>query len=318
MKAIVVQEGGRLSIVETNGPIVAREQIKIRVHACGVNRADIMQRKGFYPAPKGTRNDILGLEFAGVVEACGEKTSMWKVGDRVMGIVSGEAYAEYVVLHERLLLPIPKGLSMEEAACIPEAFCTAYDGLFQQLQLQTGDRVLIHAIGSGVGDAAYQLAKHRGIHIVGTTRSAWKRERYPDLETGIVVHDGDFISQLAGKVDGIIDFVGRGYLKQNIKALRPQGTLLILGLLGGVQDECPLGLLLVKRLKIMGSTLRSRPFEEKLLLMTEFQKRALPLFEQSILRVTLDSIFSWEEVEKAHTYMQENANVGKVVLKIKA
>jgi NADPH2:quinone reductase len=316
MKAIIVGDGGVLSIEETATPKPQRNEILIRVEACGVNRADLMQRMGRYPAPPGTRNDILGLEFAGRVVGMGEDCTKWKHGDAVMGIISGAAYAQYVVLHERLLLPIPKLMSMEEGVCIPEAFLTAYDALMLQLQLKRGDRVLVHAIGSGVGDAAYQLAHCRGISVVGTTRSAWKLEPYMDLEEGIVVEDGVFASKMSHKVDAVLDFVGKGYLAQNLKVLRPGGSLLLLGLLGGIVDEIPLGLLLVKRLRVWGSTLRSRRFEEKVSLNEMFTKHALPDFERGVIQPTLDRIFSWRDVEEAHRYMQENINRGKIVLRV--
>ena len=316
MKAIVMDAHGGLSIQETTREDLGVEDVCVRVCAVGVNRADLMQRAGRYPAPKGTRTDILGLEFAGEVHQVGSKVSQWNIGDRVMGIVPGASYAQEIVIHERLLMPIPNGMSFIEAACIPEVFLTAFDALFCQLELKRGDRVLVHAIGSGVGDALYQLACAWGIHIVGTTRSAWKLEFYTDLAQGIVVENKSFLPLLASNVDAVIDFVGGGYLEENLRALKPRGKMLLLGLLGGVRDTCSLGLILVKRLQVMGATLRSRRFEEKIFLISHFQKRALPLFTQEILVPTMDKVFAWTEVEKAHRYLSENKNRGKIVLQI--
>ena len=317
MKAILVQKDGTLLFDEIDVPKPGKEEVLVRVQACGVNRADLMQKKGLYPAPKGTRSDILGLEFAGeIVERGTEVSSRWSIGDAVMGIVSGCAYAQYLVIHHRLLLPVPKQMSMEEAVCIPEVFLTAYDAMMMQMNLSRGDRLLVHAIGSGVGDAAYQLATTWGIAIIGTTRTSWKLEPYMKLEQGIVVSDGDFASQMHKKVDAVLDFVGGAYLEQNLKALSPKGQLLILGLLGGVQAQIPLGLLLVKRLNVLGSTLRARSIEEKIVLIESFAKRVLPDFENGLLSPTLDRMFSWEEVDEAHRYMEENLNRGKIVLRI--
>ena len=317
LKAILVQDDGTLLFDEIEVPSIGKDEVRIRVEACGVNRADLMQKKGVYPAPQGTRNDILGLEFAGrIVEIGSQVHARWRVGDAVMGIVPGCAYAQFVVIHHRLLLPVPEQMSMEEAVCIPEVFLTAYDAMIMQLRLSRGDRLLVHAIGSGVGDAAYQLATTRGISICGTTRTSWKLEPYMKLEQGIVVTDGEFASQVRHKVDAVLDFVVGAYLKQNIKVLRAGGQLLRLGLLGGVQAQVPLGLLLTKRLKIFGSTLRARKFEEKVVLIDSFSKRVLPDFENGILHPTLDRMFSWEGVDEAPRYMEETLNRGKVVLRV--
>lgn len=316
MKAIMTKEGGALCIETTDRPTLGKGEVLVRVEACGVNRADLMQKKGVYPAPKGYRNDILGMEFAGRVVEQGEGASLWSIQAAVMGIVAGEAYAQFVVVHERLLLPIPEPLSMEEAVCIPEAFLTAYDALFLQIGMDRGDRLLLHAIGSGVGDAAYQLAVSRGISVVATTRTAWKLEPYMQLEKGIVAQDGDFVSHITGQFDAVLDFVGGAYLEQNMRVLRPQGTLLLLGLMGGREAQIPLGLLLVKRLRLLGSTLRARSFEEKVVLLDSFRKRALPDFTAGLLHPTLDRIFLWSDVEHAHRYMEENLNRGKIVLRV--
>ena len=317
LKAILVQKDGTLVFDEVDVPQIGKEDVLVRVEACGLNRADLMQKKGLYPAPNGIRNDILGLEFAGRIVDCGVLvSSKWNIGDAVMGIVSGCAYAQFLVIDHRLLMSVPKQMSMEEAVCIPEVFLTAYDAIIMQMNLSRGDRLLVHAIGSGVGDAAYQLATTWGISIIGTTRTSWKLEPYMKLYQGIVISDGEFISKLHTKVDAVLDFVGGAYLKQNIQALSPKGQLLILGLLGGAQAQIPLGLLLVKRVKVFGSTLRSRPIEEKILLIESFVKRVLPDFENGLLSPTLDRMFSWEDVDEAHRYMEENLNRGKVVLRV--
>lgn len=317
VKAILVQNDGTLFFDTIDVPRLGKEDVLVRVEACGVNRADLMQKKGLYPAPKGIRSDILGLEFAGRIVDCGaEVSSKWNIGDAVMGIVPGCAYSQFVVIHHRLLLPVPKQMSMEEAACIPEVFLTAYDALFMKLHLSRGDKLLVHAIGSGVGDAAYQLATTWGIPIWGTTRTSWKLEPYMKLEKGIVVKDGDFASQVRHDFDAVLDFVGGAYLNQNLQVLRIGGQVLILGLLGGAKTQISLGMVLVKRIKLFGSTLRSRSFEEKIVLIDSFTKRVLPDFEKGYLHPTLDRMFSWEDVDEAHRYMEENLNRGKVVLRV--
>ena len=316
MKAIVMDARGGLSIQETQREEIGAYEVCIRVHAVGVNRADLMQRLGKYPAPKGTRSDILGLEFAGEVSQLGAKVENWSIGDRVMGIVPGASYAQEVVIHERLVLSIPEQLSFVEAACLPEVFLTAFDALFCQLESKRGDIVLVHAIGSGVGDALYQLARVWGIDMIGTSRSAWKLEAYEELYQGIVVENKSFQPQLKSNVDAVIDFVGGGYLEENLRSLKRGGKMLLLGLLGGVRDSCSLGLILVKRLQLMGSTLRSRPFEEKVLLLRQFQKQVLPLFVQGKLLPTLDRVFPWEQVEEAHRCLSENRTRGKIVLQV--
>ena len=316
MKAIIMDAHGNLSLQKTKREELGAHDVCVRVHAVGVNRADLMQRAGRYRAPKGTRADILGLEFAGEIHQVGHKVSQWVSGERVMGLVPGASYAQEIVIHERLLLPIPNGMHFSDAACIPEVFLTAFDALFCQLALERGDRVLVHAIGSGVGDALYQLARVWGIHIIGTTRSAWKIAPYTGLAQGIVVENQSFLPKLTSRVDAVIDFVGGGYLEENLRALQPGGKMLLLGLLGGVQDTCPLGLILVKRLQVMGATLRARRFEEKLALLSQFQKRALPLFTQGILVPTKDKVFAWTEVEAAHHYLSTNQNRGKIILQV--
>jgi NADPH:quinone reductase len=319
MRAVICCGTGGPDVMELRDaapPELGPEGLRVRVAAVGLNRADLLQRRGLYPPPAGV-TDILGLEFAGEIVELGGSVQGWKRGDRCMGLVSGGAYAEEVVLHCREALPIPGGMSWTDAAAIPEAFMTAYDALAIQLGIRMGDRLLIHAVGSGVGNAALQLALSTGARPMGTTRSKWKLDRAlgEGLAEGAVAEEGRFLEKLVNRPDKIVDFVGAAYLEQNLQALRPGGKLLIVGLLGGRKAAIDLGLVLAKRLDVRGTVLRSRPLEEKIGLAQSFGKHALPLFQSGRLRPTVDRCFPMAEAAEAHRHMEASSNYGKIVLR---
>jgi putative PIG3 family NAD(P)H quinone oxidoreductase len=325
MRAIVITRPGGPEVLEVQTrprPEPASEQVRIRVHASALNRADIMQREGTYPPPPGAPADIPGMEYAGEVDLLGSAATMWKVGDRVMGIVGGGAHAEYVVAHEREVMPIPPGLTWEEAAAIPEVFLTAYDALFRRIEIQTGERLLIHAVGSGVGTAALQLARAAGVTVFGTSRSAAKLERAKELGLDVAIDSSsdDWAGQVdritAGKgVHAILDLLGGSYLSGSLRVLASRGRLVLVGLSAGRSAELDLGLILNKRLQIVGTVLRWRPLEEKISLAREFAERALPLFETARVRPVIDHVFSFAEIGLAHDRMASNSNFGKIVLR---
>lgn len=297
-------------------------ELLVRVAAAGLNRADTLQRKGFYPAPKGVVADVPGLEFAGRVERVGERVQDFAVGDAVMGIVGGGAMATHLVVHEREAVRVPKGMPLEEAAAIPEVFMTAYDAVFAQAGLRMGEVLLVHAVGSGVGTAALQLGLTAGARVVGTSRTEDKlaRCRTLGLSDGLCVKDKTFakaLTQLLGGqgADVILDSVGAAYLGENIQALASCGRLVVVGLLGGATGELPLGALLAKRARVMGTVLRSRALEEKASLARAFTREVLPLFEQGKLRPIIDSVLPMSEVRTAHQRMEKNDSFGKIVLR---
>lgn len=297
-------------------------EVRVRVHAAGVNRADIMQRRGVYPAPRGVIADVLGLEYAGEIEAVGDAVLNAKVGDRVMGIVAGGAMSSSLLVHEREVIPVPTRMAWEQAAAIPEVFMTAWDALFNQAELKPGMNVLIHAIGSGVGTAALQIARHLGCRVIGTSRTESKLTRCATfgLRDGLVVgSDGEFASRVnmltdEQGVDVIIDGVGAGYLEENVRSLAQRGTLVVLGLLAGSNGSLPLGALLAKRGTVIGSVLRSRPLEEKIALARKFRKEALPLFTQGVLQPVVDQVFPVERIAEAHRLVESNETFGKVIV----
>jgi len=296
-------------------------EVRVRVVAAGLNRADILQRRGFYPAPPGVPADVPGLEFAGVVEDLGEGVNDVSVGDRVMGLSAGGAMATHLVAHARELLPVPDSLDLIEAAALPEAFSTAYDAIFRQAELGLGRTLLVHAIGSGVGTAALQLGLAAGVHVVGTSRTASKLERCREwgLVTGILVEDGSFAKELRGHAgdgaDVILDTIGASYLDENLRAVAAQGTIVTIGLLGGVKGELNLGLLLAKRARIIGSVIRSRPLEEKIGLAQAMRAEVLPLFADGRLRPVIDDILPMQEAAAAHSRMESGDTFGKLVLR---
>ncbi len=324
MRAVVITAPGGPEVLEIQDrqlPTPGLGQIRVRVRASALNRADILQRKGEYPAPPGAPADIPGLEYAGEVVALGDGVRLWNVGGRVMGLTGGGAHAEYVCVHEREAIAIPEGLRWEEAAAIPEAFLTAYDAIHRQLDLRAGERLLIHAVGSGVGTAAVQLARAAGASVIGTSRSRSKLERASELglDTGIDSSEEDWAARLAAAVGGkgvnaVLDLLGGTFLPDSLGLLAPRGRLILVGLTAGRRAELDLGPILNKRLRIVGTVLRSRPLEEKILLAREFSDRVLPMFEAARLRPVVDSVYSFREIRDAHQRMESNASFGKIVL----
>ncbi|MFT5353918.1 MAG: NADPH2:quinone reductase [Polyangiales bacterium] len=321
-RAVRIREAGGPEVLEL-GKITVRppgpHEVRIAVRAAGLNRADCLQRRGIYPAPKGTVADVPGLEYAGEVEACGEAVTDLEPGQRVMGIVAGGSMATLLVAHERECVPMPKNMSFEDAAAIPEAFFTAYDALVLQGAMAGGDHVLIHAAGSGVGTAAIQIARALGGRTIGTSRTAGKLTRCTELglDHGLHTPDGTFAKQIRefGGADLILDTIGAKYLNENLASLRTGGRIVVIGLLGGIKGELDLGKLLSKRATLHGSVLRSRPLEEKITLAQLFTRRLLPLFERGALRPVVDTVMDMEEIQAAHTRMESGQTFGKLVLR---
>jgi putative PIG3 family NAD(P)H quinone oxidoreductase len=325
MRAVVVTRPGGpevLQLAERPLPEPGPGEIRVRVHASALNRADLLQRRGLYPAPPGAPQDVPGLEYAGEVDAVGEGAGLWAVGNRVMGIVGGGGYAEYVVVHEREAIRIPQGLSYEEGAAIPEAFLTAYDALFTRLELLMGERVLIHAVGSGVGTAALQLARAAGAVTIGTSRSPDKLRQAAELglDVGIDTGKEELAAALesatsGGGVHAVVDLVGGKLLEESLRGLAQGGRVVVVGTVAGSRVELDLGLLLRRRIRIIGTVLRTRPLEEKIALAREFSSTVLPLLSSGKIRPIVDRVIPFTDVADGHRRMEENDTFGKIVLK---
>jgi NADPH:quinone reductase len=323
MRAVIYSGAGGpevISIGEVPKPEVRPGHIRVRVHAAGVNRADLIQRRGQYAAPPGWPADIPGLEYAGEVDAV-RGASRWKVGDRVMGLVGGGAQAELVAVHQDEALPIPEGLSYAEAAAIPEVFLTAFDALVTRGRLAAGERVLIHAVGSGVGTAAVQVARHLGATVLGTSRSADKLARalVYGLDHGIDTSHGSFREAVGQPVDVVLDVLGGPAFADNLAVLAPRGRLVLLGFLAGSRVSGDLGPILRKRLEIVGTVMRTRGLEERASLVRAFAERMLPLFDHRIehaspLRPVLERTYPMAELAEAHRVLESNETFGKVVV----
>src|SRR5207302_5704922 len=316
MRAVIITKPGgpevlEIQNVETPDPI--GDYVRVRVRAAGVNRADLLQRTGGYPAPPGSPSNIPGLEFAGEVDAVGPLVRMWKAGQRVMGLAGGGAQAEYILVHEGMLVEIPPNLNFEQAAGIPEVFMTAHDALFTQAGLQMGERVLIHAAGSGVGTAAIQLAHATGATTFGTSRTPHKLELARELGLDVGLSDHNFAAEVNrltnnGGVHVVLDFIGAPYFEQNLEALTTWGRMVFLATLGGMQANVNLAMLMGKRISIRGSTLRTRTLEEKLAVTRSFATSVLPLLANGKVKPVIEQVYSMEEVGKAHMEMEENKN----------
>ena len=326
MRAAVISEPGDPDVFEIRelpDPDPGPEEILVAVHASALNRADLMQRRGGYPAPPGIRGDVPGLEMAGVVEAIGERVTAWQVGDRVMALLGGAGYASKVTVHERQVMAVPDNLSFDEAAAIPEVYLTAFDALFQHCELLPGESVLVHAAGSGVGTAATQLASVSGCRVYGTAGSEDKLARAADLglDVGVNYHEADFAEVIAEDTGGagvnvILDVIGAPYWERNLASLAVRGRLVLVGTMGGGRLETNLGLLMGKRLRVHGTVLRARPLEEKAALTQIFARRHLGHFASGQLVSVVDRVYPLDEVAEAHRHMESNANFGKIVLHI--
>jgi NADPH:quinone reductase-like Zn-dependent oxidoreductase len=325
MRAVYITEFGSIDnlrlaeVGELRRPL--GEEVLVRVRAAGLNRADLLQVRGLYPPPTGYSPNIPGLEFAGEIEAVGKNVTDWKTGTRVFGITAGEAQAEYVLTTSEMIAEIPDHLGFAEAACVPEAFITASDALLTLGDLGTHSRVLIHAVGSGVGLAALQIARSWDAFVIGTSRTESKLERCASLglDCGITVGgDIDFGTQVMEVTDGkgvdvIVDLVGGAYVPEGLKCVAGLGRIILVGLTGGRKAEIDLGLILQKRVRIIGTVLRSRPLEEKILGTRVFIEQILPLFSKGVVP-NLDRVFPAAAVWDAYRYLGSNESFGKVVL----
>jgi NADPH2:quinone reductase len=328
MRAVVITAPGGAEVLELRDvprPSPSYAQVLVRVHATALNRADILQRQGRYPAPPDAPADIPGMEFAGEVAEIGAGVVRWRVGQRVFGIVGGGAYAEYLVTHERLLAEIPASLSYAEAAAVPEAFITAHDALVTQATLRPSEMVLIHAVASGVGLAAVQLTRAIGAIPFGTARGAGKLDRAKEygLEDGwAATEDLHELAVHAKRWSGgrgmnvVLDLVGGAYFPASIEAMAPLGRLMIIGTMAGREAAIPLGRVLSSRITIRGTMLRGRAIEEKIAATRTFEEQVVPLFGRGIVRAVVDREFPLEDVRAAHARMESNESIGKIVLRV--
>ncbi|QQR58870.1 MAG: NAD(P)H-quinone oxidoreductase [Candidatus Melainabacteria bacterium] len=321
MKAIVIKNPGPpdvLQLSEVAKPEPGKGEVLIKVKAVGVNRADCVQRQGRYPAPKDCPQNIPGLEYAGIIEDA--NGSDFQKGDKVFGLVGGGSYAEYLVAHSRAVSVFPENLSFVEAAALPEAFVTAYDAMVSQGNLESGQRVLINAAGSGVGIAAMQIAEALGATYAGTVRSASKAEKLHDYKNIIVAPDGKISDKVLEifptGVDLVVELVGGDYINEDLICLAPKGRIILIGLLAGNKTEINLGMVLSKRATIRGTTMRARPLEEKIQAAILLQKNITPLFESNKLKGFIDHVLPLKEAAKAHEIMEANQNLGKIVLEL--
>jgi NADPH2:quinone reductase len=322
MRAIVLESYGGPEVLtarEVPDPVPGPDEVLVAITGSAVNRADVLQRMGLYAGPPG-EHEIPGMEYAGRVAAVGARVTAWSVGDEVMGIVGGGAYAEKVCAHERQVLPVPPELGLADAAAVPEVFITAYDALVVQGGLTSGRTALVHAGASGVGTAAIQLARSIGARIV-VTASTGKVEACQALGADLVVDytRDDFVEAVeaftGGKgVDVVIDVIGGDYVDRNLRCAGVTGRVIQVGLMGSGVANVSVGMLLQKRLQLIGTVLRARPLEEKIAVTQRFRAEVLPRFADGSLSPVIDSRYRLDDVADAHRRMEANENVGKLLL----
>jgi len=327
LRAVVIARAGGpevLTLTERSLPEPGPGQVRVRVRATAVNRADLLQRMGHYPAPAGAPADVPGLELAGEVDVVGPGVADLDPGDRVFGVCGGGAYAEAVVLHARELARMPVGMSFTDAAAIPEAFITAWDALVEQAGLKAGEWVLVHAVGSGVGTAATQIARAVGARSVGTSRTPDKLAR----ASGYGLDEGVLASEASGVVgavqrataghgaDVVLDLLGGRHAADALACVAPRGRVVVVGLLAGARAELDLRALLYKRVRVMGTVLRARPLEEKITAAQQLARHLVPLFERRALVPVVDRVLPLARAAEAHAVVESNATFGKVVLEV--
>ena len=321
MKAIS-QEGDDLLWKENPDPDLKKDEVLISIKASAINRADLLQRSGNYPVPPGA-SPILGLECSGIVEEVGGQVENLIKGDEVCALLAGGGYAEKVSVPSGQVLKVPKGFSFEQAAALPEVFATAYFNLYMEANLSEGEKTLIHAGASGVGTAAIQICKAKGNPCFVTAGTKEKVSRCIELgaEGGTVRNEENFADAVAKWTDNngvqvILDPVGANYLEDNMKSLTLEGRLVMIGLMGGAKTSINLGLLMMKRLRIIGSTLRAQPIPKKTEIMNNLNENIWPLLESGDIKPIIDTVIPIEEVDKAHKLMESNQTFGKIILKV--
>ena len=327
MRAVVMDGFGGVEVMrvdEVPKPTPKENEVLIKVAATSINRPDLVQREGKYPAPPGD-SEILGLEVSGIVEAVGSAVSEWKPGDRVLALVGGGGYAEYAVAYANHVMPMPASMSFEEAACVCESYITAFLNVFMIGELKNGQTAILHGGGGGVNTAALQLANALTPQVKKiVTAHPSKLERVKQLGADLVIDYtitpdfSDAVKEFTSKkgVDLILDHVGAKYLAPNMNSLGYKGKLVVIGVISGIKAELNLALMMVKRQQIIGSVLRSRPVSEKGEIIAEFIKRALPSFADRSIVPIIEKVFPIDEVAAAHRMMEEDKHFGKIVLKI--
>lgn len=326
MKAIIIQTdqpNNSLIWQETEAPTPTADEVLVDIYASALNRADLSQRAGNYPPPPGVSN-IMGLEMAGKIAAVGANVKDWQVGDRVCALLPGGGYAEQTTVPQQMLMPIPDGWTYLQAAAVPEVFYTAYVNLFIEAGLHADETVLIHGGASGVGTAAIQMTRETGCRTIVTAGAADKIARCQDLGADLAINykTDDFVEQTRAYTDGegvdvILDIAGASYLERNLTLLKRRGRLIFIATLGGSKAEVNIGLLMVKRLRLIGSVLRSRSLAEKVEIKASFMERFWPLLLDGRIKPIIDRVYSIEETEAAQQYMVENKNIGKIMLEVR-
>jgi len=307
----VVIDDGKLRVEERPDPEPGANELLVRVRGAGLNGADMLQRKGAYPAPPGSPEDIPGMEVAGEVAAAGPGADRFAEGDRVMAILGGGGQAELALVHERAAMPVPEGLDWPAAGGLPEVFMTAHDALFTQAALRPGERLLVHGAAGGVGCAGIQLGRATGARVTATVRNEELRPEVGKLGAEVIDPEG---FEEHGPFDVVLELVGAPNLSGNLKALATGGRIVVIGVGAGPKTEINLLALMGKRGTLRGSTLRARPLEEKALAMRAVEREVLPLFEQGSLRVPVAATYPLDEVEKAYERFEAGGKLGKIVL----
>jgi len=310
MRAVTIRDGN-LSVEDHPDPSAGAGEVLVRVRAAGLNGADMMQWRGFYPAPPGAPQDIPGLELAGEVVDRGPGAERFAVGDRVMGIVAGGGQAELAVVHERILMPVPENLGWVEAGGVPETFTTAHDGVFTQAGLKPGERLLVHGGAGGVGTAAIQLAHASGARVTATCRNPDNRDRVAELGAEVIAPEG---FERHGPFDVILELVGAPNMPGNLEALGLWGRIMVIGISAGAKAEVNLGLAMQRRARILNSTLRPRPLEEKALTARAMERSVLPMLASGTVRVLVAETYPLEEAVTAYERFAEGGKLGKIVL----
>jgi NADPH:quinone reductase and related Zn-dependent oxidoreductases len=311
----VVTRDGELVLRDLPTPEPHGEQVLVETAGAGINRADLLQRRGAYPAPVGWPADTPGLELSGTVAATGDAVTRFRVGDRVFGIVGGGAHASHVLTTEDLLVPVPDGLDLVAMGGVPEAFVTAHDALVTRADLRSGERVLINGVGSGVGTAAVQLCKVLGATSVGTSRTPRKLERSKALGLDLGVLASEEMAEEIGEVDVVLELLGGSYLSLDLEVARPKARIVLVGLIAGAAEQIDLSLVLRKRLDIGGTVLRSRPHFEKAAATDAFARQVVPLLAAGRLEPVVDEVTPLEEATAAYDLVASNQTFGKVILK---